>query len=483
MNILVVDDNIKVREFLVDFLEEELDHQVTQCGNAEEAIKACASNTFNMLLTDIRMPPGISGIDLLKKLRAQNKDISPDIVLMTGYGDMSEAITAFRQGAYDYLLKPINVEELEAVVAKIEEHQLLISENWQFTNRFEEKVERATRASKVKLAQLQKAYSQLVGIGKVGVFSEKMRESVALAERFHQDRSVPVLIEGETGTGKEIIAKMVHYGQGETSTSFLSINCSAISANLFESELFGYESGAFTGAKKQGSIGKLELAKGGSLLLDEIGDMPLELQPKLLRVLQEREFYSVGGLKKIELDVRIICATNRNLVSLVKEKLFRRDLFYRLNVVRIYISPLRERKEDIVPLAQMFLEKYAEQKKLPLKVIQKKARIVLENHSWPGNIRELENAMERVVLLYDGNQLKAEHLNFLFSESEGDSFASKSIFDLNSIVLPPEGLKLQEVERIMLQKTLIKFDGNKTKAAAYLGLSRAAFSRKVEKLG
>jgi len=479
MRILLADDEQTIREVVSDYLDQ-LGHQVTQCGNGHQALDLFKRDPFPMVLTDIRMP-GLNGIELLQGVKETPQGQNSDIVLITGYGELDSAIQAFRAGAYDYLLKPVELIELRAVVDRIAEHQSLLKENYELTHHFEKKLAEATRQTELKLKYFQKAYAEVVGMGRIGIFSRKMREVVAMAMRLHEDRSVPVLIEGETGTGKEVVARLVHYGSSNVTVPFISINCSAISANLFESELFGYEGGAFTGAKKDGSMGKLELARGGTLFFDEIGDMPLELQPKLLRILQEREFYRVGGLKKVKLDARIICASNRNLAQLIKEGSFRRDLFYRLNIGRIYIPSLRKRREDIEPLAKMFLNQFAERKKSRFKLIQKEAMKILKGHSWPGNVRELENTIERVILLYDDMEIRPEHFNFLSSES-GDVFTHNGTqFSPDSIILPPEGLNLKDLETRIIQKALSAFYGNKSKTAEYLGISRSALQRKVKK--
>lgn len=321
-----------------------------------------------------------------------------------------------------------------------------------------------------------------MGIGKIGIFSDTMRSIVDMAEKFHHDRTIPVLIEGETGTGKEIIARLVHHGHGEETTPFISLNCSAIAPGLFESELFGYEGGAFSGSKTNGMMGKLEHASGGTLFLDEIGDLPLELQPKLLRVIQEREIYRVGGLKNIKLDVRIICATNRTMDTIVNNGLFRRDLYYRLNTGKIYIPPLQQRREEIAPLAQMFLEQYAEQKKRRFRLIQKKAIQILENHEWPGNVRELENAIERVVLLYDSVEITAHHLQFLNLDDDSEKESNDSNGSTLSLYLPPDSYSLESGEAEIIKKALSMFKGNKTRTAAYLRISLSTLKRKINKI-
>ena len=482
MKIMLADDEISGRQVLADFLEVQLGHQVTQCSDGREALKTFQNTPFPMVLADICMP-GMSGINLLQRLKAMRQGKMSDIILITGHGELNTAIEALRGGAYDYLLKPVNLEELTAIVNRIAEHQALIKDNYELTHRFDEKVAEATQETKTMLVHIQQAYAEIVGTGKFGVFSDGMRQVVAMAERLHEDRSVPVLIEGETGTGKEIIARLVHYGPGDVTTPFVSINCSAIASNLFESELFGYEGGAFTGAKKTGQMGKLELARGGTLLLDEIGDMPLELQPKLLRVLQEREFYRVGGVKKLGLDARIIFSTNRDLERLVKQGAFRRDLFFRLNIGRIYIPPLRERTEAIGPMAQMFLEQFARRKNRGFINIHKDALKILYNYSWPGNVRELQNTIERIVLLYDETTVEPEHLKFLDSDTEG-VLLPQSVKDKAgpfTISLPPDGFDLKAAEAKIVRRALSMFDGNKTRTAAYFGISRNALRRKLDK--
>jgi two-component system, NtrC family, response regulator AtoC len=480
MRILIAEDDEVLLEEMARFLSDDLEHQVTRCVNGREALNLYQDNPFPMVVSDIRMPE-IEGIELLKKLKKLPEGGMSDVVLITGYANLDAAIEALRAGAYDFLRKPFRKAELAAVVERVAEHQSLIRENYELTHRFKEKVADATNKTESRLKRLESAYARVMGLSMVGVFSSAMRAMVEIARRLHEDRSMPVLIEGETGTGKEILARLVHYGEGDVTTPFISINCSAITPSLFESELFGYEPGAFTGAKKAGSIGKLELAQGGTLFLDEIGDLPLEMQPKLLRVLQEMEIYRIGGLKKIQLDVRVICATNRDLDKLIAQGGFRRDLFYRLNKGRLYIPPLRERKEAVAPMARMFLERFAEQKKRRFRTINLQAVKLLQDHSWPGNIRELENAIERVVLLYDEVELTAEHLSFLLSGGKDLPLPQGPVLELGSIRLPDKELGLRELEAEIVQKALAKFNGNKTRTAAYLGISRGALINRLKR--
>lgn len=481
MRILLIDDEPLSLQAISNFLGPQLGHDVTECEDGAEALKLYSENPFPLVISDIRLP-GIDGIEMAGAIKKLPESQFTDIVLITGYGNMNSAVRALRAGAYDYLLKPIDVEELATIVDRVEEHISLLKENTDLKFHFDEKVEEAAGEVKEKYEQVRSAYSKIVGVGRIGIFSKSMRDIKLTAEKLHRDRGIPALIEGETGTGKEVIARMIHYGAGDVTAPFISLNCTAIPANLFETELFGYEAGAFTDAAKKGAIGKFELAQGGSIFLDEIGDLPLEIQPKLLRVLEERAFYRVGGLKKIKLDIRIICATNQDLAQKVKEGKFREDLFYRLNVGYLRIPPLRERKEEIAPLAQMFLVNYAEKKQRQFRHLHPDAAAVLESHPWPGNVRELQNTIERVVLLYDELEVKPAHLAFLTDGSRGLTMGRPEtcVLEPGNIKLPEENLDLKLLEEEIVEKALHKFNGNKTRVAEYLGLTRSALRSKLK---
>jgi two-component system, NtrC family, response regulator AtoC len=478
MDILLIDDEPLSLDSLSDFLGVILGHHVVRCENGEQAIRFYEQTPVPLVITDLRMP-GMNGIELLRRVKASPHGRATDVIVITGFGDMKSAIEALRAGAYDYLQKPINVEELSVLVNRVAEYQALLRENIELTHHFDEKVAAVVHETEEKYNLLKTAYAEITGVGKIGVYSDRMREVVKMAEQIHEDRSMPVLIEGETGTGKEVIARLVHYGRGDTTTPFVSINCTAIAPNLFESELFGYEGSAFTGAKKEGMKGKFEIAHDGSLFLDEIGDLPIDLQPKLLRALQEREIYRVGGVKMIKLDVRIICATNRNLLHLVKEGTFRSDLYYRLDVGRIHVPPLREQRTAIAPLAQMFVERFSKEKKRRFRFLTREAANILENYTWPGNVRELLNAMERVVLLFDDTEVRPEHLNFL-TPAGSDLSVVGTPFDPNAVLLPPDRLDLREMEDVLIRKALAKFNGNKSKTAEYLGITRTTLRSRLE---
>jgi len=359
---------------------------------------------------------------------------------------------------------------------KIAELQSKLEEERRMKEQSEKELQQEKKETELRLRHMRSAYAEVVGIGRVGVFSDKMSNILKMADFFHSDRDVPILIEGETGTGKEIIARIIHYGKDGFTGPFIVINCAAISPALFESELFGYDEGAFTGARQQGKLGKFELAQSGTIFLDEIGELPMDMQPKLLRALQQKEIYRVGGDKAIKLDVRIICATNRDLKQEMEVGKFRSDLYYRLNTGRMNIPPLRDRREEIGPLAQMFLLDFALAKRRNFKYIDEEALKLMEKYDWPGNVRELQNAIERVVLLYDGEEINQQHLNFLANGAATLEMEANS--DLFTLELPEDSFSMEELQRQFFRFVLDKFEGNKSQAAHYLKISRSSFYRK-----
>lgn len=480
MKILLVDDEDISRDAVRDFLHEQLGYDVIEATDGYQAWELFQAQPVPLIISDIRMPK-MTGIELLRKIKESTTALYTEMILFTGYADIQTAIEALRLGAYDYLYKPVNIEELAILIERVEEKYQLRQENSELKNNFNHVLEKATHEINYKLKNLQNTLASVQGIGNIGIFSDAMQGIMTIANKLHADRSVPVLIEGDTGTGKEIVARKVHFGDENDTSPFITINCAAISPSLFESELYGYEEGSFTGAKKQGNIGKFELAQGGTLFLDEIGEIPLEMQPKLLRALQQKEIYRVGGTKKIKLDVRIIGATNKNLLDQVKLGLFRADLYYRLNVARISIPNLKDRKEEIIPLAQLFLTQLSDQKKKNFRMIQKEAASILENYPWPGNIRELQNTIERVVLLYDDLQLKADHLRFLQGEIDFP-LADQFLLQSGTFSLPKESLDLEALELEIVRKALAMFDGNRTKTADYLKITRSALRSRLSKL-
>lgn len=482
MRILLVDDEHHSRGSVAEFLSE-LGHQVDQCDNAKTALETFSSQKYPLVITDIRMP-GMDGIEFLKEVKSIASQAT-DVIVYTGHGDVATAISALRLGAYDYLQKPINVDELALLVERSAEHQQLLREREQLATKFDESLTLATNSLQKELERTRDLLANSTGLGSFIAHSEVMRKVTAQALVFHSDPSIPIMIEGETGTGKEMIARLIHFGRAGNSLPLVDINCAALSAELFESELFGYEPGAFTGGKPKGEQGKMALSGDGTLFLDEIGDMPLNLQPKLLRVLQDRTYYPVGGLKKQNFSARIICATNRSLQSLVESNHFRRDLFYRLNVGYIYLPPLRKRPEEIVPLATFFLKREANIKKKNFLSISPEAQIILRSHHWPGNVRELENTIERAVLCWNHSEILPEHLDFLAGASEIDSSNNSTPhgpLNLEDIQLPEQQLDLEALNQAVILKALARFKGNKTHTANYLGISRNALYTRLNKL-
>ena len=482
MNILLVDDDDGSRAGVAKFLVQ-MGHQVTQCHDGQEALDQYMVGDFPMVLSDIKMPK-LSGLELLRHI-ATLPGKSADVVLFTGYGDMETAIEALRSGAYDYLLKPINVAELAAITDRIAEHQSLLRENKVLTEQFSDEVRVATEDTRQELSRLKQRIRQTNGLDNIGIFSPEMKSIVAQAHKYHENRLIPVLIEGETGTGKEIISRILHYGdQGDELMSqapFIDVNCAAITASLFESELFGYDPGAFTGSLTKGQKGKLDIAQGGTLFLDEVGEIPLELQGKLLRVIQEKEFYRVGGLKKCKTDVRIICATNANLEQMVEQGTFRKDLYFRLKVGHFVIPPLRRRRDDIIPMAEMFLRQFAGNKTNQFQLISEKAATILRSYDWPGNVRELRNTLEWVAFMHNDVELKPEHLVNLRQKFQSPPIQLDSQQVIaGQFVLPTSGFNLERHFDDIVQQALQACHGNKTAAALRLGISRRSLYCRLE---
>ncbi|MFC1565011.1 sigma-54-dependent transcriptional regulator [candidate division KSB1 bacterium] len=482
MRILLVDDDDSIRISLSKFLSQ-LGHDVLDCENGERALTILSREPVHLVLSDIKMPR-MDGHEMLSRIKKSDKLKNIIVVLFTGHGDIKGAVEAMRQGAYDYLLKPINVKELAIITNRINDYLALKEENIKLTSNFEEQLDKETSAIKNELLELRKAYARDVGIGEIGVFSEKMRSIFKTLQKFHKNPDIPVLIEGETGTGKEILARYIHFESGNITTPFVGLNCAAISATLFESELFGYEAGAFTGGRPKGQKGKLELAAGGSILLDEICEIPTEYQAKLLRVLQEREYYPVGSLKKQSTDARFICATNKDVKKEVEEGSFREDLFYRLSVGHIVVPPLRERNKEIIPLAKMFLAQLSENKRTTFTGISKDAEQLLTEFAWPGNVRQLKSTIERISLLWEDKEIQPSHLEFLYDKGmpkieEKQEQAEEKTEDIE---LPSDKFDINDWSYNIVKKALVKNNGNKSKTAKYLGISRNELYTYIKKI-
>ena len=442
-SILIVDDDAEMRALLRDELQER-GYRVTAVASGRDAVKKFGEENYAVLLTDLRMQ-GMQGLELLNE--AKRDSPGTNVIIMTGFGSVESAIEAMKQGAYDYVTKPIKNEELALVVEKAVRDALLRREVQQ--------LRRAVRED----------YSFHQILGK----SKPMREVFDLIRRV-ADSQTNVLITGESGTGKELAAKAIHFNSDRRSGPFVPVNCAAIPEALLESELFGHMKGAFTDAKGD-KRGLFEEAHGGTLFLDEISELPLMLQAKILRAIQEKEVRRVGANRAVAVDTRIIAATNLALVDEVKAKRFREDLYYRLNVIEIRMPPLRERREDIPLLVDAFLKKCAEAGRKTVKGLAESALALLMDYPWPGNVRELENVIERAVTLARGENVMPEDLPAAIHGSRGDR---KVIDDAADKTLP-----LEDVEKEYILRILDKTGGNKYQAAQLLGIDRKTLYRKL----
>lgn len=459
MKILVVDDN-KINRKAVAIPLIKSDYKVKEAASAKEAFESINREDFDLIITDLKMPSGKEGIEVLKKAREKNP--SSIVMIISAFGSIEDAVEAMKEGATDFLRKENIREELLIRVEKALEHQKLSKENAILSEQ-----------NKTLLEEIGKGYSFNNIVGK----SDAMKGILELTDKLAKDGQSTVLITGESGTGKELIARAIHFNGPRASKAFIPINCATLSPNLLESELFGHEKGAFTDAYKQ-KLGKLELADKGTLFLDEIGTLPLDLQSKLLRVLQEKEFTRVGGTENIKIDARIIAATNTILEKAIEEGKFREDLFYRLNVLPIHLPSLRQRKEDIPPLIEHFLARFNNMKNKNIN-ISKDAVEFLQNAEWKGNIRELENVIERLVLVADKDNIDTKELikYNIINTKQGAASQDKELPMKNLI----KNIS-KEYEKEMIQKTLQKYNGNVTKASKELGIARETLHRKIKAL-
>lgn len=487
MRILVVDDDMNNLES-ISLVLRDMGHEPVPMQDPAAALELATHHFHPLVITDLRMP-GLTGLELLARIKEHPATQRADVVLVTGHGDMETAIEALRRGAYDFLTKPISARELVAVVERSAEHQSLLSENTQLRTDMAAQVALAAAEIQRDLEQAKLRLRSVTGIGEVRTASPLMGKVLDDARILHGDPGVPVLIEGETGTGKEVVARLIHYGEQGSDVPFMALNCAAIPRELFESELFGHESGAYTGSRSGGSPGKLEAAAEGTLFLDEVAELPLDLQPKLLRVLEERTFYRLGGLKRRSFRARIICASNRSLAAMVDAGTFRRDLYHRLRVGFLHLPPLRKRPEDIPVLAELFLHRETQRKKKGFKSIAPAALSLLQSQCWSGNVRELENVLERAVLFHDGPTLLPEHIAFLNDSPPCDqphrvpntavSDPAQSLFPGSALTLPDTPFVLDDLINAIIQQTLTRCGGNKSRAAIHLGISRFALHRRL----
>jgi DNA-binding NtrC family response regulator len=445
-SILIVEDEAKMRRLLELQLAEEGFHSRT-AASAEIGLERLNQEQFDLVVTDFKLP-GMSGLEFLQAVK--RIDAHLPVVIMTAYGTVESAVDAMKAGASDYVLKPFSLAELVLVIRKELDTRRLREENRTLREQLGERYE----------------YKNIVAR------SEKMQAVLSLIERVAPTNAT-VLLGGESGVGKDLIARAIHEHSHRSSGPFIKINSTAIPENLLESELFGYEKGAFTGASST-KPGKFELADKGTLFLDEIGDVPSATQVKLLRVLQEREFERLGGTKTLKVDVRLVAATNRDLRAALEEGTFREDLYYRLNVVAIDIPPLRDHREDVPGLAHFFLEKFARESGTPVQGLTPEAMKRLMDFHWPGNVRELENVIQRSVTLSRGSMLDAPDIHL-------DRPSPRAAAETAHVL--PEGMTLDQWEEEAIREALRRADGNKSQAARTLGLSRNALRYRLSKIG
>jgi DNA-binding NtrC family response regulator len=444
--ILIVEDEAKMRRLLELNLGDD-GFKTVSAADAETGLKLLASEPVDLVLTDLKLP-AMSGLELLQA--AKQHDPALPVIVMTAFGSVETAVEAMKAGAADYVLKPFSLAEIRMVVRKELDVSRLREEN----------------------RSLREALGQKYSHPNIIAGSPKMQEVLATVERVAPTNST-VLLGGESGVGKDLIARVIHEKSRRPSGPFIKINSSAIPENLLESELFGYEKGAFTGAAAS-KPGKFELADKGTLFLDEIGDVPPATQVKLLRVLQEREFERLGGTRTIKVDVRLLAATNRDLRAALEDGTFREDLYYRLNVVPIDIPPLREHKEDIPGLAALFLARIAKDSGRQITAISPAALNLLLSHHWPGNVRELQNVIERACALAAGNELDAADIHLDTARSRAASASDRFL---------PDGMTLDQHEDDLIREALKRANGNKSQAARLLGLSRNALRYRLSKIG
>jgi two-component system response regulator PilR (NtrC family) len=449
--ILVVDDDQGMRELLEIMLTEE-GYLVSTAGDARKALAQCRKEIYDLIITDLRMPK-MDGIDFLRKV----KDLSPEtmVILVTAYASAETAVTAMKEGAYDYIEKDFSIEDLKEIIRSALTKKGVKQEDALFLREAEE----------------------AVGFGKMVGNSREMLKVYATIKKI-ADTPANVLILGESGTGKELVARAIHENSSRSSMHFVIINCGGIPENLLESELFGYVKGSFTGAYSD-KAGLFEIAQGGTVFLDEITQLPRMLQVKLLRVVQEKTFRRIGGTDDIQVDVRIISATNQNLADTVKTGSFREDLYYRLNVIPLNLPPLRERKEDIPVLTKYFIDKYSKEFGKEIKTISVYALELLMQYPFPGNVRELENIIERSIALETSNIILPE--NLILTEDKGEKRS------LSKDGLPDIGIDLNDelakFEKLLIEKAIEKANGSKTKAAELLKISYDSLHYRSEKLG
>ncbi len=448
--IIIVDDDEFMREGLVETLEDG-GYDILSFENAESAVEALSNGTASILITDMRMP-GMSGMELLE--RVKRVDPKLPVIMMTAFATIETAVEAMKKGAYDYIMKPFDATQIDVVVQKALEHRRLLVEN-------------------------EYLKSELAGRWSVNDF---VGESSLMQEAFGKIRQIAasnatVFIRGESGTGKELVAKSIHAQSVRREKPMVRVNCAALSAGVLESELFGHEKGAFTGADKR-RIGRFEMADGGTIFLDEVSEMDLNLQGKLLRVLQEKEFERVGSSETIKSNVRILASSNRDMEEAITEGIFRQDLYYRLNVVNVELPPLRERKEDIASLVEYFITKYNMEEGTRVRGVSAQSLQLLQMHDWPGNVRELENLVERAIVLGDGNMLSDSVIRTSIEKAPGVNNRDSAALSGRAVFEPK---KLEDIEREHVRRMLEYNQHHRANTAIALGISERSLRDRIKR--
>ncbi|MEJ2234444.1 MAG: sigma-54 dependent transcriptional regulator [Syntrophobacterales bacterium] len=458
--ILIVDDEASFRTSLKGALKK--DYKVAEARNSEKALQQVKENPPDVVLLDISMP-GVSGLETLEKIREIDDYIA--VIMVTAHGEVKNVVQAINQGAVDYLTKPIDMDELQIAIGKALERLRY----------------------KQEIAALRKALAKEYNIDNLIGKSPEFLQALSMAKRIARSPDANVYIGGESGVGKELFARAIHFNSPRVASPFVAVNCAAINKEVVESELFGYKRGAFTGAHTKGKKGFFEEAHSGTLLLDEVADLPLDVQAKLLRVLEEKEFYAVGDSQPKKADVRVIAATNQPLEKLIDSGKFRQDLYFRLATIAIDITPLRERQEDIPLLVNYFLAIFNKKYGKKFEKVSAEAEEILMNHPWKGNVRELKNAIERVTLLEDATEVKPDHLDFLTptttSPAPTKRDPGKEIQDFPPSQIPPSGICLDDVIKKIITTAYKQTSKNQVQTAKLLGITRNTLLYRLKKYG
>ncbi len=442
--ILIIDDEKNIREGLAASFEMD-GYDVCLAADGKEGLSYIEKGGIDLVITDLRMP-GLSGEEVLRRVTTETPGIP--VIVLTGHGSIDAAVDAMRNGAYDFLTKPLNLDQLSLIVKRALQNRELSLQHQQMQKELEGR----------------HSFDKMIGK------SSEMQKIFDLLKKVAPSKA-SVLITGESGVGKELVADAIHNLSPRKDNSFVKVHCAALTESLLESELFGHEKGAYTGADNLVK-GRFELAHGGTIFLDEIGEINPTVQVKILRVLQEKQFERVGGTKTIEVDVRIVAATNKDLEAEVKAGRFREDLYYRLNVIHVQVPPLRERKDDIPLLISSFVQHFATENNKNIKGVDSKARAALYKYDWPGNIRQLQNCIESAVVMCSGDEITLDDLPPSISQAATESQ-----------IMIPSGITLEEAEKILIQQNLAALKGNKSKTAEVLGIGRKTLHRKLAEYG